>query len=180
LHDRRYERQLKFNSLGQKLHTELLEKSIEEFHETVHILEVNRQIRGILLAPGVLIPSTIKYELEERATVAELLFQPLDDLDEDQMIQVRLKLVENLVKLSKQQETPHSFKGSRESKDAWLDIERHEQGGPLCESSVILGMGAIKHLQADVDLLDSEADSMAPMQLKVWPGASLLSFKNGH
>jgi hypothetical protein len=173
LHDRRREKQLELNSLGQKLYNELLEKSIEEFHETVHTLEVDRQMRGILPAPGVLIPSTIKYELEERATVAELLFQPLDDLDEDQMVQVRLKLVENLVKLSKRQETPHSYKGSRESKDAWLDIERHEQGKPLCESSVILGLGAIKHPQADVGLLDSEADSMAPMQLKVWPGASV-------
>jgi len=43
---------------------------------------------------------------------------------------------------------------------------------PLCEDSVILGMEAIEPPQADVDLLDWEADSMAPMQLKVWPRAS--------
>ncbi|KAF8846608.1 hypothetical protein BDZ45DRAFT_423262 [Acephala macrosclerotiorum] len=35
---------------------------------------------------------------------------------------------------------------------------------PLCENSVILDMEAIDPLQADVDLLDWEADSMAPMQ----------------
>jgi hypothetical protein len=33
-------------------------------------------------------------------------------------------------------------------------------------------MEAIEPPQADVDLLDWEADSMAPMQLKVWPRAS--------
>jgi hypothetical protein len=43
---------------------------------------------------------------------------------------------------------------------------------PLCVDSVILGMEAIEPLQADVDLLDWEAGSMAPMQLKVGPRAS--------
>jgi hypothetical protein len=43
---------------------------------------------------------------------------------------------------------------------------------PLCENSVLLGMEAIEPPQADVDLLDWEADSLAPMQLKVWPRAS--------
>jgi hypothetical protein len=170
LFGRRCEIQLELNSLRQTLRTELLDKTIDEFHETVHILEVDRQMRGILPAPGVLIPSTIKYELEERAAVARLLFQPLDDLDEDQAIQVRIKLVQNLVQLSKRQETPHSYKMSsgRKSKDAWLNIEPHEQCRPLCEISVILGMEAIEPPQADVDLLDWEADSMAPMQRKEW------------
>ncbi|KAG9243675.1 hypothetical protein BJ878DRAFT_108243 [Calycina marina] len=35
---------------------------------------------------------------------------------------------------------------------------------PLCKNSVILGMEAIDPAQADVDLLDWEADSTAPMQ----------------
>ena len=43
---------------------------------------------------------------------------------------------------------------------------------PLCENSAILGMEAIEPPHADVDLLDWEADSMAPMQLKVWSRAS--------
>jgi hypothetical protein len=42
----------------------------------------------------------------------------------------------------------------------------------LYENSAILGMEAIEPPQADVDLLDWEADSMAPMQLKVWSRAS--------
>ncbi|PVH70373.1 hypothetical protein DL98DRAFT_597880 [Cadophora sp. DSE1049] len=43
---------------------------------------------------------------------------------------------------------------------------------PLREDSVILGMETIEPPQADVDLLDWEAGSMAPMQLKVWLRAS--------
>jgi hypothetical protein len=165
LYERRCEIQRELNSLRQTLHNELLEKTIDEFHETVHTLEVDRQMRGILPAPGVLIPSTIKYELTERAVVARLLFQPLDDLDEDQALQVRIKLVQNLVQLSKRQETPHSYKMSRgrKSKDTWPNIEPHEHRRPPCEDNVILGMEAVENRQADVDW---EADSMALMQLK--------------
>jgi hypothetical protein len=42
----------------------------------------------------------------------------------------------------------------------------------LCEKSDILDMEVIEHPQADIDLLDWEAESMATMQLKVWPRAS--------
>jgi hypothetical protein len=52
----------------------LLEQTIDKFHETVHITEVDRQIQGILPAPDVLAPSAIEYKLEEQATVAKLLF----------------------------------------------------------------------------------------------------------
>ena len=58
---------------------------------------------GILPAPGVLIPPTIEYELEERATIARLLFQPFDDLDKDQVYRVRVQLIETLMQLGKRQ-----------------------------------------------------------------------------
>ena len=37
-------------------------------------------MRGFLPSLAVLNPSTIEYELEKRATVTRLFFQPLDDL----------------------------------------------------------------------------------------------------
>ncbi|KAG0133810.1 hypothetical protein HOY82DRAFT_639659 [Tuber indicum] len=43
---------------------------------------------------------------------------------------------------------------------------------PLCENSTILSIGASKPPQADINLLNWEAESIAPMQLKVWPRAS--------
>jgi hypothetical protein len=42
----------------------------------------------------------------------------------------------------------------------------------VSENSVILGMEVIEPPQAGVDLLDWEADSMAPMQLRVQPRTS--------
>jgi hypothetical protein len=111
--------------LRQKLRTKLLEKTVNEFHKEVYIKEVAQQMLGILLAPSDLTPSTIEYKLKKRAAVARLLFKPLNELNKDQVIQVRVKLVHNLAQLSKRQETPHSYKMSRrrKSKDAWQDIE---------------------------------------------------------
>jgi hypothetical protein len=69
-----HEAQRKINCKKNKLRNELLDNIINNFHETVHVDEVDRQIRGILPDIEVLTPSTIEYELEERATVAKLLF----------------------------------------------------------------------------------------------------------
>ncbi|KAH7379094.1 hypothetical protein BKA64DRAFT_551894, partial [Cadophora sp. MPI-SDFR-AT-0126] len=80
-----HEAQRKINYKKNKLRNELLDNTINNFHETVHVNEVNRQIRGILPDTEVLTPSTIEYELEERATVAKLLFQPLNELHKDQV-----------------------------------------------------------------------------------------------
>jgi hypothetical protein len=110
--ERRGEAQCYINSLRTKLYREKLDKIIDEFHETVHTEEVDRQIQGIVPSPANLNSLTIEYELEERATVARLLFQPLDDLKLDQMFRVRVQLVQALVELCKRQETPHQFKKS--------------------------------------------------------------------
>ncbi|KAH6667438.1 hypothetical protein B0J14DRAFT_447735, partial [Halenospora varia] len=83
LHKRHHKVQCELNSLKNKLSSALLEETIDKFHETTHSNEVDRQMRGILPASDVLIPPKIEYELKERATVARLLFQPLDDLSED-------------------------------------------------------------------------------------------------
>lgn len=58
--------------------SKLLEKT-----ETVHTMEVEREKPGILPAAVVFTPPTMKYKLEERATVAKLLFKLLGNLDED-------------------------------------------------------------------------------------------------
>lgn len=113
---RHSEAQRKLNSLKSKLSDALLEKTIDEFHEAVHVAEVHRQMQGILPATEVLTPSTIEYELEERATVARLLFQPLNDLDEDQLSHVRVQLVQALAQLCQRQETPHQFKAAKSRK----------------------------------------------------------------
>jgi hypothetical protein len=111
--ERHAEAQSEINCLKTKLSRKLLDKTIDEFHETVHSAEVERQMQGILPSSEVLNPTTIKYELEERATVARLLFQHMDDKSPEQVSQVRIQLVDALVQLCGRQETPHQFKASR-------------------------------------------------------------------
>ncbi|APA14650.1 hypothetical protein sscle_13g094200 [Sclerotinia sclerotiorum 1980 UF-70] len=78
--------QTEVNNLKSQKSKQLLAKTIKEFHKTVHTIEVDRQLQGILPA-DILTPSTIEYELEERATIARLLFEPHTGLTEDQIIQ---------------------------------------------------------------------------------------------
>ncbi|KAH9216141.1 hypothetical protein DL95DRAFT_297662 [Leptodontidium sp. 2 PMI_412] len=67
-------------------------------------------MRGILPDIKILTPSTINYELEERATVANLLFQPLNKLPKNQVFNIRVQLVYTLAQLCYRQETPRLFK----------------------------------------------------------------------
>ena len=110
------EKNREINNLKAQLSRVKLDKAIDDFHETVHTEEVNRQLQGILPATEVLNPPIFTYELAERAVVARLLFQPLEDLKLDQLFSVRIQLVEALTQLCKRQETPHQFKWSRISK----------------------------------------------------------------
>ena len=91
---RRAEVQREINCLKTKLGRKLLDKTINKFHETVHSDEVERQMQGILPSHEVLNLSTIKYELEERATVARLLFQPFKGVSLEKVSQVRIQVVD--------------------------------------------------------------------------------------
>ncbi|APA10374.1 predicted protein [Sclerotinia sclerotiorum 1980 UF-70] len=88
------------------------EDLIRAFHKTVHTIEVDRQLQGILPA-DILTPSTIEYELKEQATIARLLFEPHTGLTEDQIIQKRIELVQNLIQLCKRQESPRQYRASK-------------------------------------------------------------------
>jgi hypothetical protein len=76
LFERHAEKQRELNSLKTKLTRAKFDKIIDESHKTVHTEEVDRQLRGILPSPAQLIRRPFEYELDERATVAQLLFQP--------------------------------------------------------------------------------------------------------
>ncbi|KAG9240427.1 hypothetical protein BJ878DRAFT_409153, partial [Calycina marina] len=86
LYNKHKDKQAEINTLRLQLNEALLEKTIKEFHKTVHTTEVDLQLQGIRPA-DILTPPAFKYELEERAAAARLLFMPLDGLDEDQIIQ---------------------------------------------------------------------------------------------
>jgi hypothetical protein len=116
LYKRHNKAQRKINNRKSKLRNRLLEKAIDEFHEAVHFDEVDRQMRGVLPDTEILTPSIIKYELEERAIVARLLFLPLDDLNEDQVFDMRVQLVHALAQLCHRQETTRKLKATKSKK----------------------------------------------------------------
>ncbi|KAH0559988.1 hypothetical protein GP486_003490 [Trichoglossum hirsutum] len=101
--------QADINNLKRQLSDTRLSQAIQEFHDTVDTIEINNQLQGIM-PTEVLAPSTIKYELKERSIAAKLFFEPLDNLDESQVFRIRARLIRNLTRLCKRQETPRSYK----------------------------------------------------------------------
>lgn len=99
-------------SLMRQLSDARLKQAIQEFHDTVDTIVVDQQLRGSMPPAEALIPSAIEYELTSRATAANLLFTSLENLTESQVLRVRVKLIQALAQLCKQQETPHQFKTS--------------------------------------------------------------------
>jgi hypothetical protein len=142
LYDKHKNKQVEINTLKCQLNNKWLEKTIEAFHKIVHTIEVDQQLQGIRPA-NILTPPTIKYELEERATVARLLFESFNGQTEDQILEVRIELVKNLVQLCRRQETPHQYKASqsrRLSKTSYLDsgtdVEDDIFGGDIGGESI--------------------------------------------
>ncbi|OBT41613.1 hypothetical protein VE00_07823 [Pseudogymnoascus sp. WSF 3629] len=97
-------------SSRRQLSDALLEKTIKEFHINVHTKEVNRQMQGIFPADTLTSPPK-KYELKERAAIVKMLGMSLNDLDEDQVIEVRIAFVDNLALICNRQECPRKYKG---------------------------------------------------------------------
>jgi hypothetical protein len=93
------------NNKKRELRDTLLEEAIKDFFVTIYTEDVNKQLQGILPSTEVLTPSTIKYELEERATVAKLFFECHDDLKEFQLFQMRMEVIRNLTILCRRQES---------------------------------------------------------------------------
>ncbi|CRK25088.1 hypothetical protein BN1708_014133 [Verticillium longisporum] len=68
----------KVESLRTTLINRRLDQAIKDFHDTIHAEEVDRQLQGTKPDAELLAPSTIKYELPERAEVARLFSQAAD------------------------------------------------------------------------------------------------------
>jgi hypothetical protein len=105
--------QARINKLKQNLNNNRLEQAIDDFWKMADTDAVNQQLQGIIPSAEVLTPSTIEYELKERATVAKLFFQCGDDLKELQLFHMRMEIIQNLVILCRRQETPHTSKKRR-------------------------------------------------------------------
>ena len=85
----------KIGSMSNKLCRKRLDQAIQDFHDSVDTIEVNKQLHGIT-ATGILTRPAIQYELRERTTIVRLLSQPLDDPDEEKALKIRAKFIRNL------------------------------------------------------------------------------------
>lgn len=72
--------------------------AIREFHNTIDAIEIEKQLRGNV-ATEVLRRPAVEFELRERATVANMRFQPFPD------DKARVRFVQALIKLGFKQET---------------------------------------------------------------------------
>ncbi|KAI9868969.1 MAG: hypothetical protein M1813_002792 [Trichoglossum hirsutum] len=88
----------KINNMSIKLRRERLDRALQDFHDSIDTIEINKQLNGSATA-DVLISSTVQYELRERAAIMKLLSQQLDELDEENVLKIRTVFICNLAKL---------------------------------------------------------------------------------
>ena len=99
----RYQRMA--NSLSRKLKSERLQRAIKEFHDSVHVEEIDRQLKGIM-PPDVIVAPTLTYDLPERARVAYLFSRAADITGGQDLYALRLDLVRALAQLCMRRESP--------------------------------------------------------------------------
>ena len=92
-------------SLSKRLRHARLAQAVKDFHDSVHIDEVNRQLNGIKLS-NVIAPPTASYELPERAKVARLFSQAVEVTDRKALLRLRIDLISTLAGLCTRRESP--------------------------------------------------------------------------
>ena len=95
----------KADSLSKRLKADRLQRAIKDFHGSIHIEEVHRQLSGIKPS-AILAPRTIEYELPERAQAARLFSKVADGLSRSELNVLRIDLITTLTKLSQRRESP--------------------------------------------------------------------------
>ncbi|KAG9229166.1 hypothetical protein BJ875DRAFT_524152 [Amylocarpus encephaloides] len=147
----RFEKKLKFYDLRRALEKRL--KDLKDYSfPTIKLAKETKWFEKH--KTDIITPPTFKYELEERDKVTKLLFKPLNGLTEDQILEVRVELVNNLIRLYDEEEEEE-------------EEEDISQGETDVESDVDW---ETKTLPDE----DSDADSIAPMEVEEQPVAPTL------
>lgn len=170
LFERHKKTQANINNLRRQLSDALLDKTIKEFHINVHTEEVDRQMQGILPA-DVLTPIPKKYELKERAEIVKILGMSLNDLDEDQVIEVRIAFVDNLALICNRQECPRKYKGPKLEKQ---QPEHPSDVQKLYKNETIVGVQQIQGPDLTCDLCWSDEEAGPAKKDKVFKRIDIL------
>ncbi|KAF2179944.1 hypothetical protein K469DRAFT_715808 [Zopfia rhizophila CBS 207.26] len=104
LYDCYDEAKRKLHSLTNVLRKRKEDQAVLDFHDAIDDYDIERQLNGNVRAD---LPtrSTVQYEFRERAVIAKLLSQPLNELEEEQAMKLRMKFIRNLVKYCTRQES---------------------------------------------------------------------------
>jgi hypothetical protein len=81
-----------------------LPKAIQDFHDTIDEIEINKQLDGLAM-PEILRRPVTQYELRERAAIVKLMPVSLNELGEAEALNTRIKFVHKLAHLCHQQES---------------------------------------------------------------------------
>ncbi|KAI1510323.1 DUF3435 domain containing protein [Pyrenophora tritici-repentis] len=140
----------KISSTYQRLYRERLDAAYNEFHESIDTIEIARQLSGKAAAEVLTLPA-VEFELRERATIAGMLFKPIQD------DKTRVRFVRTLARLCHKQETrqPKAFKRknvglvTREANGSYLSNKR-KKGTDSVENSLLNQDGEIAEEELDV------------------------------
>ena len=113
------------NSLSRKMKAERLQRSIKEFHDRVHVEEIDRQLNGIM-PPDVIVPPTLTYDLPERARVAYLFSLAADETGRQEIHALRLDLVRTLAQLCQRRESPCHRQMKRNKAQVYQEYQQPE------------------------------------------------------
>ncbi|KFY79510.1 hypothetical protein V499_01506 [Pseudogymnoascus sp. VKM F-103] len=170
LFEQHKEAQANINNLRRQLSDALLEKTIKEFHINVHTDEVNRQMQGIYPADALTSPPK-KYELKERAAIVKMLGMSLNDLDEDQVIEVRITFVDNLALICNRQECPRKYKGPKLEKKQSEHLSNVQK---LYKNETIVSVQQIQGPDLTCDLCKSDEEAGPAKKDKVFKRIDIL------
>jgi hypothetical protein len=102
---RRYdEAKRKLHSLINVLRKRREDQAVLDFHDAIDDYDIERQLTG---SNRIELPTrpAMEYEFRERAVIANLLLQPLHELEEGQAMKLRMKFIHNLAKYCDRQES---------------------------------------------------------------------------
>jgi hypothetical protein len=104
LYDRYDEARRKLHSVTNVLRKRKEDQVILDFYDAIDDYDIEKQLSGSV---GTDIPtrSAVQYEFRERAAIAKLLSQPLNELEEGHAMKLRMKFIRNLVKYCNRQES---------------------------------------------------------------------------
>lgn len=97
----------KIDSLRQTLNHNRLVQAIQEYHDGIDTYYIERQRAGFAV-PEVARPS-VEFQFPERAKIAKLLSQPLNELDEPSAMQLRIQFIDNLYRYCFREESRRSI-----------------------------------------------------------------------